>query len=415
MIDYTYTAKDTATGEVRKGKISADSKQAAASILNEKSLYPIKIEESGEGSVLNKNVFGTGIKAKDRVLFTRQLATLVKAGLPITQALNTATQQVNNVKFKRILEKIGSSVEGGQSLASSFGQFPENFNHIFVSLIDAGEQSGTLDVSLERLATQQEKEQQVIGKVRGALIYPAIVLVVIIGVMIFMITTVLPQVANLYKELGQSLPLLTNGLLVVSNFLINFWYVFLLILVAIVFGIRAYSKTVQGERLVDRAKIHMPLFGGLFKKVYAARFARTMSSLVNSGVPLLQALKISGESVDNVIIQEIIDKASEKVRTGEALSKALSGHEEIIKLVPQMIAVGEESGSLGAMLEKVAAFFEEEVDQTVKNISGIIEPVMIVFLGLIVLVIVIAVLFPIYNLVTLIGASGTGGGTPTGF
>jgi type IV pilus assembly protein PilC len=414
MIDYNYTAKDTQSGEIRKGKISADSKNAAAGILNQKFLYPIKIEEAGEGSLLNKNVFGSGVKAKDRVLFTRQLATLVKAGLPITQAFNTATQQVNNAKFKRILEKVGSSVEGGQSLASSFGQYPELFNHIFVSLVDAGEQSGTLDVSLERLATQQEKEQQVLGKVRGALIYPAIVFVVIVGVVVFMITTVLPQVANLYKELGQKLPALTSGLLAVSTFIINFWYIFLLVLVALVFGIRAFSKTPQGERVVDRAKIHMPLFGTLFKKVYAARFARTMSSLVNSGVPLLQALKISGEAVDNVIIQDIINKAAEKVRTGEALSKALSGHDEIIKLVPQMIAVGEESGSLGAMLEKVASFFEEEVDQTVKNLSGIIEPVMIVFLGLTVLVIVIAVLFPIYNLVTLIGTTGSSG-TPSGF
>lgn len=414
MIDYNYTAKDTQSGEIRKGKISADSKNAAAGILNEKFLYPIKIEEAGEGSLLNKNVFGTGIKAKDKVLFTRQLATLVKAGLPITQAFNTATQQVNNVKFKRMLEKISSSVEGGQSLASSFGQYPEVFNHIFVSLVDAGEQSGTLDVSLERLATQQEKEQQVLGKVRGALIYPSIVFVVIVGVVVFMITTVLPQVANLYKELGQTLPFLTRSLLGVSNFIINFWYVFLLLLVILVFGIRAYSRTAQGRRIVDKAKIHMPLFGGLFKKVYAARFTRTMSSLVNSGVPLLQALKISGEAVDNVIIQEIINKAAEKVRTGEALSKALTGHDEIIKLVPQMIAVGEESGSLGAMMEKVASFFEEEVDQTVKNLSGIIEPVMIVFLGLTVLVIVVAVLFPIYNLVTLIGTN-SGGGTPSGF
>jgi len=411
MIDYVYTAKEKQTGETRKGKISADSKSSAASILIEKSLYPIKIQEASEADpIWKKNLFGTGIKAKDRVVFTRQLATLVKAGLPITQALNTAIDQVSNPKFKTTLSKIASSVEGGQSLANSFGQYPELFNHIFISLVDAGEQSGTLDESLLRLADQQEKEQQILGKVRGALIYPAIVFAVIIGVVIFMVTTVLPQVANLYKELGQKLPFLTQILLAVSNFIISFWYVFVLLLIAIIFGLRAYIKTPRGRKAFDGLKLKLPLISPLLKKVYAARFTRTLSSLVNSGVPLLQSLKIAGESVDNVVVQAVIDKASEKVRTGESLSSALEGHDEIVKLVPQMINVGEQSGSLGGMLEKVASFFEEEVDQTVKNISGIIEPVMIVFLGVVVMFIVVAVLYPIYGLVTVVDSNSAGGG-----
>lgn len=411
MIDYIYTAKDKQTGEMRKGKISADSKSSAASILVEKSLYPIKIQEASEAAPFwQKSLFGTGIKTKDRVIFTRQLATLVKAGLPITQAINTAIDQVDNPKFKTILYKIAASVEGGQSLANSFGQYPELFNHIFISLVDAGEQSGTLDESLIRLADQQEKEQQILAKVRGALIYPAIVFAVIIGVVIFMVTTVLPQVATLYKELGQKLPFLTQILLSVSDFIISFWYVFLLLLIAFIFGLRAYIRTPRGRKAFDRLKLKLPLISPLLKKVYAARFTRTLSSLVNSGVPLLKALKIAGESVDNVVVQAVIDKATEKVRTGESLSSALEGHEEILKLVPQMINVGEQSGSLGGMLEKVASFFEEEVDQTVKNISGIIEPVMIVFLGLVVMFIVIAVLYPIYGLVTVVDSNSAGGG-----
>ncbi len=414
MVDYIYTAKDKQTGEMRKGKISADSKQAAAAVLVEKSLYPVKIQEaSGVEQIWHKNLFGTGIKAKERVLFTRQLATLVKAGLPITQALNTAIQQVNNPKFKTTLSKISASVEGGQSLANSFGQYPELFNHIFVSLVDAGEQSGTLDESLQRLADQQEKEQQILGKVRGALIYPMIVFAVIIGVVIFMVTTVLPQVANLYKELGQKLPLMTSVLLAVSNFMITYWYLFLLLLLALVFGTKAYIRTPQGRKYFDRLKLNLPLISPLLKKVYAARFTRTLASLVNSGVPLLQSLQIAGESVDNVVVQAVIDKATEKVRTGESLSSALTGHDEILTLVPQMINVGEESGSLGAMLEKIASFFEEEVDQTVKNLSGIIEPIMIVFLGLVVMFIVVAVLYPIYGLVTAVGGD-TGGGASGG-
>ena len=411
MIDFVYTAKDEESGEIKKGKISADSKKAAPGILTERSMYPIKIQDASDAEgIWKKNAFGSGVKAKDRVIFTRQLATLVKAGLPITQALHTAIEQVNNKNFKATLQKIAISVEGGQSLASSFGAYPKIFNHVFVSLVDAGEQSGTLDEALERLAMQQEKEQQILAKVRGALIYPSLVLLVIVGVVVFMLTTVLPQVASLYKELGKELPLLTQLMLAVSNFLVSYWYIVLLFLVAFGFGGRAYIHTPNGRKKFDAFKMNIPYVGTLFKKVYAARFTRTMSSLVNSGVPLLRSLKIAGEAVDNVVVQAIIMGAAEKVKTGGSLSSALSDHPEILKLVPQMIKVGEESGTLGQMMEKVATFFEEEVDQTVKNLSGVIEPVLIIFLGLSVLVIVIAVLWPIYSLVFGINVNNFGSG-----
>ncbi len=404
MIDYIYTAKENDSGEVRKGRISANNKNAAAAILIEKSMYPIKIQDAADAEpIWKKNLFGTGVKSKDKSIFTRQLSTLVKAGLPITQALDTAIDQVDSVKFKSILLKVAASVQGGSSLAQSFGAYPAYFNHIFISLVDAGEQSGTLDESLQRLADQQEKEQQVLRQVRGALIYPLIVLVVIILVVIFMLVTVLPQVATLYKELGQTLPILTQILLAISNAAANYWYIVLLLLLATGFGLRAYIQTTPGRRAIDRLKMKLPVFGLLFKKVYAARFTRTLSSLVNSGVPLLKAIRISGESVDNVVVKAIIFSAGEKVKVGESLSSALAGHDEIIKLVPQMIAVGEESGSLGTMLEKVATFFEEEVDQAVKNLAGIIEPFMIIFLGVTVMFIVIAVLYPIYGLVNVVG------------
>ncbi len=411
MIDFVYTAKDKESGEIRKGKISADSKNAAASILLEKSLYPIKIQDASETeSLFRKNISGSGVKAKDRVIFTRQLATLIKAGLPITQALNTAVDQVSNKTFKGMLQKVSASVEGGQTLASSFAQYPNVFNHIYISLVDAGEQSGTLDEALQRLASQQEKEQQILAKVRGALIYPTLVLAVVIGVVVFMLTTVLPQVASLYVELDRDLPLLTSILFAISNFIVKYWYVTIIVLVAIIFGTRAYIRTPGGRRKWDALKMRLPLFGNLMKKVYAARFTRTMASMVNSGIPLLKALKTSGEAVNNVVVQKIIEDAAEKVKTGSSLSSALMNHPEILKLVPQMIKVGEESGTLGDMLEKVATFFEEEVDQTIKNLSGIIEPVMIIFLGITVLLIVIAVLYPIYSLVFSINVNNFGSG-----
>ena len=410
MIDYTYTAKDRETGEIKKGKISADSKNSAASILDEKNLYPITIEDAKKSqSVFKKNVFGTSIKTKDRVIFTRQLATLVKAGLPITQALNTAIEQMENPAFKQILLKIAASVEGGQSLSASFAQYPKVFNNIYISLFEAGEQSGNLDESLIRLADQQEKDQQVIRKVRGALIYPAVVLSVIEGVVIFMVTTVLPQVGSLYKDLGVKLPLLTSVLLSSTNFMIKFWYLIILVIVLIFFGIRAYVHTPRGKRNIDVIKMKIPVFGILYKKLYAARLTRTLSSLVNSGVPLIKSIRIAGQAVDNLAIKEIVDNAAERVKTGESLSSSLRDHDEILKLVPQMIEVGEESGSLGSMLEKVANLFEDEVDQTVKNLSEVIEPFMIIILGVAVVVIVVAVLYPIYGLATSINSTGGSG------
>ena len=399
MIDYTYTAKDKSTEKVMKGKVQADNEMSAANLLISKGLYPIKVEPATQGGLSKEIKLFSGVKAKDRVIFTRQLATLVKAGLPITQALATATEQVTNKTFKVTLQKIASSVEGGTALADSFAQYPDIFNHVYISLVHAGEQSGTLDDSLARLADQQENEQQITAKVRGALIYPALVLLVILGVLVFMLVSVLPQIASLYTDLKKQLPILTRVLFSISQFMVHFWWLMIILLVAIVFGIRAYVHTPAGRKVWDRFKLNAPVFGILFKKVYMARFSRTLASLVNSGVPLLEALAISADSINNVILKEEVDDATVKVKSGKALSASLMDKPHFLKLVPQMIQVGEQSGTLGDMLDKVASFYESEVDQSVKNLSTIIEPVMMIILGILVGLIIVAVLYPVYSLV----------------
>ncbi len=399
MIEFAYTAKDKATDKVVKGKISADSQMAAANILNEKQMFPIKIVPASSQNLLGDVAFLNKVSGKNRVIFTRQLATLVKAGLPITQALSTAIEQVSDKNFKGKLEKVAASVEGGQTLADSFAQYPDTFNTVYISLVHAGEESGTLDDSLERLADQQEKEQQIISKVRGALIYPALVLVVIVGVMAFMLASVMPQIAGLYKELNKPLPIVTQITLSISTFATTYWPITILLILAIVFGIRAYFRTPNGRKVWDKAKLNMPVFGTLFRKVYMARFTRTLGSLVATGVPLLEALNISAQSMNNVILKQIVLQASEEVKTGKSLSSSLSKNPYFLKLVPQMIKVGEESGTLGAMLDKVASFYEDEVDQAVKNMSTIIEPVLMVVLGVMVGFIIIAILYPVYSLV----------------
>lgn len=416
MIEFAYTAKDRASEKVVKGKISADSQMAAANILNNKDLYPIKIVPASSQNLLASITFLNHVSGKNRVIFTRQLSTLVKAGLPITQALSTSIEQVSDKNFKSKLEKVAASVEGGQTLANSFAQYPDVFNNVYVSLVHAGEESGTLDDTLERLADQQEKEQQIISKVRGALIYPALVLVVIIGVLGFMLVSVMPQIQSLYIELKKPLPIVTQITLVVSQFSIRYWPITILLILALIFGTRAYVRTPNGRKVWDKLKLNMPVFGKLFRKMYMARFARTLGSLVTSGVPLLEALNISGQAINNVILRDIVDKATQEVKSGKALSGALQKNPYFLKLVPQMIRVGEESGTLGTMLDKVASFYEDEVDQAVKNLSTIIEPVLMIVLGAMVFFIIIAVLYPVYSLVgggldLNPGASNT---TPTG-
>lgn len=399
MIEFAYTAKDKQSNEIVKGKISADNQMAAADILISKDMYPIKITAANSQGFISNLNFTNKVRAKDRVIFTRQLATLVTAGLPITQALNTAIDQVPDKNFKSKLEKVAGSVEGGHTLADSFHLYPDIFNDVFVSLVHAGEQSGTLDETLQRLADQQEKDQQIISKVRGALIYPALVLVVIVGVLVYMLVTVMPQIQNLYTQLKKPLPIVTQITIVISQLATKFWPLTILLILAVIVGMRAYIRSSNGKKFWDKLKLNMPILGKLFRKIYMARFARTLGSLVSSGVPLLEALAISAEAVNNTVLSAIILKASDEVKSGKTLSSALSKNEYFLKLVPQMIHVGEESGTLGAMLDKVATFYEEEVEQTVKNLSTIIEPVLMIVLGGMVFFIIIAILYPIYSLV----------------
>ena len=400
MRDYRYTAKDNTNGKVVKGQIQADNDSIAARLLMEKNLFPIKIQVASEQSFFGINLNSLNrVSGKDKVIFTRQLSTLIKAGLPITQALSTAVEQVQSKKLRQALDQVVASVEGGSALADAFAEHPDIFSHVFISLVAAGETSGTLDKAMLRLADELEKEQAIISKVRGALIYPAIVMVVIILVIIFMLVSILPQVSSLYESLGKSLPFTTAFLLAVANFVTNYWWLTILILIAVFAGVRSYFHTPAGRKLKDRTKMRIPVIGMLFKKMYMARFSRTMASLVNSGVPILESLEIVSEAVNNVIIRDIVLRGAESVKGGKSLSAVLANNEYFLTLVPQMIRIGEDSGTLGDMLDKTASFYEEEVDQQVKNLSTIIEPFMIVVLGGMVFFIIGAVLFPIYSLV----------------
>ncbi len=398
MIIYNYTAKHTITGETVKAQVRAESPQAAAKLLTAQQLFPISIENEAANRWENLH-FGSGVSSKEKVIFTRQLSTLINAGLPLVQALHTVQEQIRNKILVSILESIISEVEGGSTLASAFGAYPNIFNQVYVNLVAAGESSGTLDETLERLANQQEKDAQIVRKIRGALIYPIIVLFVIVAVVIFMLLTVLPQIGQLYHDLGKTLPTLTLVLLTISNFFAHFWWFTIILLGLFGYGVANYMKTEKGKTMADRAKLNLPLIGRMFKKVYMARFARTLGTLLATGVPVLQALGVVKEAVSNGIVGNVITKSIEQVKGGKSLSETLENNNVFLPLVPQMIKIGEQSGSIDAMLNKVAVFYENEVDEEIKNLTTTMEPALTVVMGVVVGLVIAAILLPVYSLV----------------
>jgi type IV pilus assembly protein PilC len=399
MLTYHYTARNAATGEQLKADVQADSEGAAIKLIRDQGLTPIDVRLGDKGFSLVGGKFGKRVGSKDRVLFSRQLSTLINAGLPLLQSLRSVNQQTTSKPLKVILNQIITDIEGGSTLSASMAKHPKVFNQVYISLIAAGETSGTLDKALDRLAIQQEKDADLVSKVRGALMYPVIVVFVMIGVLGFMIVKVLPQVKNIYAGLnGAQLPLVTRILLSISDFTIKYWWIVLIVIVLLAFFGTRWARTGPGKQVIDKLKMRMPPLGRLFMKMYMARFARTGSTLVASGVPLLQMLQITGDAVSNVHIQAAVVKAADKVRGGKSLADALEGDPNFLPLVPNMLKIGEQSGAMEEMLSKAADYYEKEVDNEVAAISSIIEPVMMVLLGVVAFIIVAAVLLPIYGL-----------------
>lgn len=397
MLSFSYVARDTKTGEKIEAQIEAENEAAAARLLSERGLAPLEIKPikdpgAGDG-VFNR------IPSKQKVIFSRQLSTLVNAGLPLVQSLSTVRGQTPNKALKFVIGKVVSDIEAGSSLSDAMAHHPKVFDEVYTSLVAAGEASGTLDVSLTRLADQQEKDAEMIGKLRGALVYPLIVIIVLLGVVTFLLTSVLPQVQSLYAGLpGVKLPLVTQILLNVAHFILSFWWSILLFLGGGSAVALRWVHTPAGRLFIDELKMRAWGVGPLFMKVYMARFSRTAATLVASGVPLIQMLNTTAKSIGNVHIEATIAKATEQVRGGKALSASLTGDKHFLELVPNMIHIGEQSGALDDMLAKLADYYEKEVDNQIKSISTIIEPVLMVTVGIIALIVVAAVLLPIYTL-----------------
>lgn len=395
MKRFVYKAKEQGSNKVIKGTIQAESERMAGKLLVDRGYVPESLKEEGSGFAdkLNKPT------SKDRINFTRQFATLVGAGLPLAQSLRTVSEQTTNKPMKAVIDEILADIESGRSLGEAFGKHKNVFNNVYLSLIRAGEVSGTLDESLKRIAAQEEKDEKMMSKIRGAMMYPLIVLVVIALVFVYMMVAVVPQVEGLYEDLNQELPVFTAILVGLKNFMFSFWWLLLALLAGLVVGAVQFGKTEAGIKFAATFKLNVPLFNGLFRILYMARFARTSQILLSTGVSVLDTLKIAGDSMSNVVVEKSIIDAAEQVQGGRALSVALKDRDYILPLVPQMAAIGEQSGKMDEMLGKAAQVFEDELDEKIQAISTVIEPMLMVALAIVAGGLVGGILFPIYSLV----------------
>lgn len=393
---FKYTVKNE-HGETVKGKVEAPTQQQAASILRTRGLLVITVQPEQE------DIFGTfqsalfGIKKDDVVNFTRQLSTMITAGVPLTEAL-LILQQESKPAMQKLLNDLLRDIEGGSTFSKALEKQEKVFSRIYVQLVRAGETAGALDRVLSRLADNLEKQKEFRAKTRGALIYPVIVVIAMIAVALIMMIFVVPKLSDMYKELGATLPLMTRGLIGISNFFIYRWWLILILGIGGGFGFRQWHKTHNGQIKFDKFMFKLPIIGVLRQKIILTEFARTLSLLLGAGISLIQTLEIISDATDSVIYREAFKKATDQVEKGVPLSQSVSDHEIFPTLLSQMIAVGEETGKIDEVMLKLSLYFEAESEHAVKNMTTAIEPLIMIVLGVGVGILVVSIILPIYNL-----------------
>jgi type IV pilus assembly protein PilC len=402
MTKFTYLAIDDKGGRAN-GNIEAASEATAIMSLKKRGLKPLHVhaEKSGGLSFRSLPFLGKRVKAKDLVIFTRQLATMINAGVPLVRSLATLQLQTENTVFKKHLSEITKEVEGGAPFASALEKHPTVFSPIYVNMVRAGETGGILDEILKKLATQQEKDARLRGKFKSAMTYPIILLTITFIVFMALMMFVMPRLGKIIKELAgenAQLPTLTKIMLGISSFIVHQWYVVLAVGFICTFLLRRYVKTTKGRHNKDRLLLKAPVLSMIIKKVAIARFARTFASLLSSGVTVLEAIEVTAKAIGNSVIEEELMQASKAVAAGQQFSVPLSNSKIFPPIVSQMMAIGEETGETDEILVKVADFYEEEVDVLVDSLSSILEPIMIVIMGAMVGLIAASVIGPISNL-----------------
>lgn len=396
---YKYRALDRQSNKQSTGQVEGLSIQDARQRITGRNLIPIDIKEVKPNPI---KAAMSKPKRKDLAIFSRQLSTLVSAGLPILASLRNVAESTDNSQLKEVGLEITKEVSGGKSLADAIAKYPDIFDQTYISLIQTGEESGKLDVALEKLSDQSDKDAALVRKIISALIYPIIVIVVLVAIIAFMMVVVIPEVKTIYAEFGgiDKLPLVTKIMIALSEGVVKYWMFVLGGLIGAIAWGRWYSKTTTGRRQIDDLKMRIPFFGTLIKKFYMTQFARTASILIGGGVAYVQALETLADGINNHLVSNDIKKATEAVKGGSQLSTALEESPYFLPTLLNLISIGEESGTLEEMLERAADVYEKEVENQIETMTNALEPALIVVVGVFGVFVIFAVLLPIYNLVS---------------
>lgn len=396
MATFSYKAKSK-DGTVIKGKVDSNNKINAVRELSQMDLIVYEVEPIND--LLNKEInIGRPLKQKDFTVFLRQFATLLEAGILLINALELLAEQTESNALKEALETISEEVQEGQSLSEGMGQYPELFPTLLVQMIRSGEVSGNLQEVLDRMATYYEKQQVLREKISTALTYPLVVSIFAILITIFLLLFIVPIFGDMYASMGEELPLITKIVLGLSSFIQNYWWVFLLVALFLVWGFRKMRKEDAGNRLIDYVSLKLPVLGDFIQKAVLARMTQTLSSLINSSVPILQAVEVTSEVVGNQIVKDILLESRDALERGESLAKPMEESWVIPPLIIQMIHVGEESGALDEMLGRVATIYDREINEASDKLQSLIEPVLIIFLAVIIGIIVLSIVVPMFGL-----------------
>jgi len=403
VANYTYTAKRDRGGPF-SGELVGDNKAAAVAELRRKGFTVLRLEEKRSLPDIKEMLeASTRIKARDKAVFARQFATMINAGLAVLRALYVLEAQTENSRLRKFVKAVREDVEAGMPLSDAMAKHPAAFDRLYVAMVRAGEAGGALDQTLDRLANQLEKADSMRRSIKSAMTYPILIAGFAIMVMIGMLLFIIPIFASMYKDLGGQLPSLTRMMMTISDALKGYWFIIFPMIILLVWAVARLKNTEQGRRGWDRLKLKLPMkLGPVIQKIAVARFSRTLATLVSSGVPILQAIEITGKTAGNSVIEESMMDVKESVRGGETIARPLSRVAVFPPMVTHMISIGEETGALDAMLNKIADFYEDEVDAAIKSLTSIIEPVMMMFVGGLVGLIVISMYLPMFNMMNLV-------------
>lgn len=397
MPTFQYQARDS-SGKSVNGEIEAQDQQAAAGALIDRQLMVVSLKPSSGRKAATVRKGSGRVKAQDLVVFTRQLATMMEAGLPLVQSLTALREQTDSKAFKPVLQQITDKVEQGDAFSQALAQHPRVFNKLYVSMVEAGETGGLLAEILDRTAGYLESSSRLKKKVKLAMMYPTIVCCIALCIALFLIIKIIPIFGDIYKDFGAKLPAPTQVLIDISDIIRAYFLIVAGVVAAIAFGVAKFKKTKRGAEMWDRTKLRLPVFGKLIHKIAISRFARTFAALLRSGVPIMETLRIVGQSSGNTMVEQAVAAAALSIEQGDNLALALGQHKIFPPMLVRMVSAGEQTGKVDAMLEKISDFYDEEIEATLAGLTSLIEPLLIVFLGVVVGGIVICMFLPIFKL-----------------